>query len=198
MNSRFLPGAASSPRTGPQHIGSGTFKSFGCPCQYEPLGMKRVVSAGRGRSLRDQSSWILSVVLGLLVLLAAAEPGQWVFLGSAPTGQAVTVDAGSVIVDGRRRTAWFRLFTPFQVGQEVPAYLLQVDCADRQVNAMAVRHYGTSGTVAEQRDFGPDGEGAAPVQPETATETIYEALCSNRLGMLLGAQGGLASARTKS
>ena len=107
------------------------------------------------------------------------------FLGSAPTGQAVTVDAASLEIAGDARTAWFRLFAPLEVGREVPAYRLRVDCSDRTVNAMAVRHYGANGEVARQEEHGPSGEGPAPVEAETATDVVFEAVCTQELERLI-------------
>jgi hypothetical protein len=130
--------------------------------------------------LRAQNENSPVLLIHALLLAAASPPERWMLLGSAPTGQSVTVDAASLEVAGDRRRAWFRLFTAAELGRDVPAYRLEIDCEAEMINALAVRHYAADGTRREQ-DFGPAGEGAAPVEAGTATGIAHQALCGLEL-----------------
>jgi len=107
----------------------------------------------------------------------AASPAAWVNLGAAPTGQAIAVDASSLSGSGSARSGWFRLTNPGEVRANT-SYLLRVDCAARTINSMAVRRFDANGAVADSRDFGPNGEGAAPIESGTVMEIAFLALCT--------------------
>lgn len=102
----------------------------------------------------------------------------WVNLGAAPTGQSIAVDASSLVEEGSYRSGWFRLTNPGAAGRSASAFRLQVDCAARTINSMAVRKYGSNGAITEERDFGPGGEGAAAVESGTVMQIAYLALCT--------------------
>lgn len=102
----------------------------------------------------------------------------WVNLGAAATGQSIAVDASSLAEEGSYRSGWFRLTNPGSTARGASAYRLRVDCAARTINSMAVRKYGANGAVAEERDFGRDGEGAAAVESGTVMQIAYLALCT--------------------
>jgi hypothetical protein len=105
----------------------------------------------------------------------AAAATAWVNLGAAPTGQAIAVDAASLSQEGSYRSGWFRLTNPGQ-GRGASSYLLRVDCTARTINSMAVRKPVASGF--EQKDFGPNGEGAAPIENGTVMQIAFLALCT--------------------
>jgi len=107
-----------------------------------------------------------------------APPSVWVNLGSAASGQAIAVEAGSVRQEGAVRTAWFRLTNPGQSAISAPAYRLRIDCAARTINPMAMRRHGPDGGLIAERDHGPAGEGALPVEAGTVMELAYLALCT--------------------
>ena len=109
---------------------------------------------------------------------AAAAASTWVNLGAAASGQSIAVDAASLGEQGSYRSGWFRLTNPGQSTRASPSYLLRVDCAGRTINSMAVRKHGANGAVTEQRSFGPNGEGAAPVENGTVMQIAYLALCT--------------------
>jgi hypothetical protein len=114
---------------------------------------------------------------------AAPVPGGaagplWLNLGAAPTGQAISVNAASLVEEGSTRQAWFRLTDPGASGPSAGSYLLRVDCNARTINAMATRRHGPDGAVVSEHDFGPSGEGAAPVAGGTVMEIAYLALCT--------------------
>jgi hypothetical protein len=102
----------------------------------------------------------------------------WVNLGAAATGQSIAVDASSLSEEGRYRSGWFRLTNPGATARSASSYLLKVDCTARTINSMAVRKYGPSGAITEERAFGPGGEGAAAVEPGTVMQIAYLALCT--------------------
>lgn len=110
----------------------------------------------------------------------AARPAAatWVNLGAAATGQSIAVDASSLSEEGSYRSGWFRLTNPGAAGRSASSFRLQVDCAARTINSMAVRKYGSNGAITEERDFGPGGEGAAAVEAGTVMQIAYLALCT--------------------
>ena len=111
---------------------------------------------------------------------APARPAAsaWVNLGTAATGQSIAVDASSLSEEGSYRSGWFRLTAPGAAARGGASYRLRVDCAARTINSMAVRKYDPSGSVIEERDFGPSGEGAAEIESGTVMQIAYLALCT--------------------
>ena len=108
----------------------------------------------------------------------AAAPQLWVNLGAAASGQAIAVQVASVEQEGNVRTAWFRLTNPGQNAVGAPAYRLRIDCSARTINSMALRQYQPNGAVASEREHGPQGEGALPVEAGTVMELAFLALCT--------------------
>lgn len=106
---------------------------------------------------------------------AAAAPAVWINLGAAATGQAIAIDSASVSPTGPRQ-AWFRVTNPGQTEVSQVAYLLRMDCQARTINPMAARRQ-EAGQVAETRDYGPNGEGALPVETGTVMELAWRSLC---------------------
>jgi hypothetical protein len=102
----------------------------------------------------------------------------WINLGSAPTGQAIAVDAATLAEQAPYREGWFRLSNPGEAGPSARAYLLRVDCSSRTINSMASRRFTPGGDVAEDRDYRPGGEGEAKVEGGTVMEIAYLALCT--------------------
>jgi hypothetical protein len=102
----------------------------------------------------------------------------WLNLGAAPSGQSIAVNASSIVEEAGRREAWFRLTDPGAGAPSANSYLLRIDCGARTMNSMAFRRHGPDGQVAEERDFRPDGEGAAPIAGGTVMEIAYLALCT--------------------
>ena len=102
----------------------------------------------------------------------------WLNLGAAPSGQSIAVNASSIAEEGRTREAWFRLTNPGATGPSGNSYLLKVDCAARTINSLAYRRHAPDGTLAEERDYRPAGEGMAPVAGGTVMEIAYLALCT--------------------
>jgi len=109
---------------------------------------------------------------------ARPEVPLWINLGSAPTGQGIAVDASSLGEEAGLRSAWFRLINPGAAQPGGSSYLLRIDCRARTINQMALRRHGPGGAIVEQRDFGPGGEGAAPVERGTVMEIAYLSLCT--------------------
>jgi hypothetical protein len=107
-----------------------------------------------------------------------SRPATWVNLGAAPTGQAIAVDAASIGQEATMRTAWFRFTNPGESRPSGNAYFLRIDCAAKTINSMALRKHDPAGAVVEQRDYGPAGEGVAPIETGTVMEIAYLALCT--------------------
>ena len=105
-------------------------------------------------------------------------PGGWVNLGAAATGQAIAIDASSLDRSSAPQPqAWFRVANPGETGPSDTSYLLRIDCAGRTINPMAIRKHDPAGTVTEQRDYGPGGEGALPIEAGTVMEVAHRAIC---------------------
>jgi hypothetical protein len=108
---------------------------------------------------------------------AASRPALWVNLGTAPTGQAISVDASSLADGPSWRQAWFRLTNPGQAGAGDIAYLLRIDCAGKNITALGGRKYNPAGTLVEQKDY-PAPEGPLPVETGTVMELAFRGVCS--------------------
>jgi hypothetical protein len=108
----------------------------------------------------------------------APRGSSWLNLGAAPTGQAIAIDAASVQDAPGHREAWFRITNPGDAGPTGAAYRLRVDCSGRTINPMALRKVGSDGAVAEEKNYGPNGEGALKVEGGTVMEIAYLALCT--------------------
>jgi hypothetical protein len=108
----------------------------------------------------------------------SARGSSWLNLGAAPTGQAIAIDAASVQDAPPHREAWFRITNPGDSGPTGAAYRLRIDCSGRTINPMALRKVGSAGTVTEEKNYGPNGEGALKVEGGTVMEIAYLALCT--------------------
>jgi hypothetical protein len=102
----------------------------------------------------------------------------WVDMGASITGQAIEVDAASVDETGASPTGWFRLINPDEEAPTSVSYLLRVDCAKRTINQLGLRRHGEGGTITEERNYGPAGEGPMEVEAETVMEIAYRGLCT--------------------
>lgn len=144
---------------------------------------KRVGVAAEGAAeacgLRATASAAAAEKLQPVASEPAARPvvATWVNLGSAPTGQSIAVDATSLAEQGSYRSGWFRLTNP-GAARGSASYLLRVDCTARTINSMALRKLGPTGAVTEERDFGPNGEGAAAIEDGTVMQIAFLALCT--------------------
>lgn len=117
------------------------------------------------------------LVPGAASAAAAARPALWVNLGTAPTGQAISVDASSLANGPSGRQAWFRLTNPGQSGAGDIAYLLRIDCAAKSITALGGRKYSPAGAMLEQKDY-PAPEGPLPVETGTVMELAFRGVCS--------------------
>lgn len=100
----------------------------------------------------------------------------WVNLGSAPTGQAIALDAGSVGREGHVRTGWFRLTDPNAAPSPI-AYQLWLDCTARTITPLGERRT-RSDAAPEERSYPPQEHRALPVEPSTVMEIAYLSLCT--------------------
>ncbi|MGF1550648.1 MAG: hypothetical protein ACFBQW_09020 [Sphingomonadaceae bacterium] len=105
-------------------------------------------------------------------------PVIWINLGAAATGQKIALDAGSVgRVEGYRE-GWFRLTDPGEDAAAPTAYRLRIDCAAKTIVPMALRRYDAAGEIAEERDYGPEGEETLSVERGTVMEIAWLSLCT--------------------
>jgi hypothetical protein len=108
---------------------------------------------------------------------APARPSLWVNLGTAPTGQAIAVDASSLANGPSWREAWFRLTNPGPVGGGDIAYLLRIDCATKSIIALGGRKYSPAGAMIEQKDY-PKPEGPMAIETGTVMELAFRGVCT--------------------
>jgi hypothetical protein len=101
----------------------------------------------------------------------------WVNLGTAPTGQAISVDASSLVTGPSGREAWFRLTNPGAGGAGDIAYRLRIDCAAKSITALGGRKYSQTGALLEQKDY-PTPEGPLPVEAGTVMELAFRGVCT--------------------
>jgi hypothetical protein len=107
----------------------------------------------------------------------SGRPALWVNLGTAPTGQAIAVDASSLANGPSWRQAWFRLTNPGPSPAGDIAYLLRVDCAAKSITALGGRKYSPAGALIEQKDY-PKPEGPMAVEAGTVMELAYRGVCT--------------------
>ena len=103
-------------------------------------------------------------------------PALWVNLGTAPTGQAIAVDASSIANGPSWRQAWFRLTNPGPSAAGDIAYLLRIDCAAKSITALGGRKYSPAGALIEQKDY-PKPEGPLAVEAGTVMELAFRGVC---------------------
>lgn len=106
-----------------------------------------------------------------------ASQALWVNLGTAPTGQAIAVDASSIANGPSWRQAWFRLTNPGAGGAGDIAYLLRIDCAAKSITALGGRKYNPAGALIEQKDY-PKPEGPLAVETGTVMELAFRGVCT--------------------
>ena len=104
-------------------------------------------------------------------------PPLWVNLGTAASGQAISVDASSLQNDPSSRQGWFRLANPGESGPGALSYRLRIDCPGHAITATAGRKYGAEGQVIEQKEYA-EPQGPLPIETGTVMEVAYRALCS--------------------
>jgi hypothetical protein len=112
--------------------------------------------------------------------LPAPSPGAaslWVNLGTAASGQSISVDASSLVNDPGSRQGWFRLANPGESGPGALSYRLRIDCPGHSITATAGRKYGPDGGVTEEKAYAQP-QGPLPIETGTVMEVAYRALCS--------------------
>jgi hypothetical protein len=102
----------------------------------------------------------------------------WLNLGAAGSGQAIAVDAGSLVQEGNNRTAWFRLTNPGAQASTGLTYLLRIDCAARTISPRADRRQDAEGNVVESREYPPEEQGPLPIEGGTVMEIAFLSLCT--------------------
>lgn len=103
---------------------------------------------------------------------------RWLDLGTAPTGQGISVDVSSIQNGTGWRQGWFRMSNPGETGPGLVSYHLRVDCAANTITPMAARKYDAQGAILEQVDHGPEWAVPLPVDPGTVMEIAHRALCT--------------------
>ena len=164
----YVAGLAKDPR-----VGVGTRQALeACSVSAAPA-----ISRAPGTNVPPPSAPASSTGLVPGAPAPAARPALWVNLGTAPTGQAISVDASSLVDSASARQAWFRLTNPGQSGAGDIAYLLRIDCAAKSITALGGRKYSPAGAMLEQKDY-PAPEGPLPVETGTVMELAFRGVCS--------------------
>jgi hypothetical protein len=105
---------------------------------------------------------------------ATAAAPTWLNLGAAGSGQTIAVNAATIVQQGDRRTAWFRLTDPGAAASP-DTFLLDVDCTHRTINAKARERRDATGALAQHVDY-PDNPLA--VEGGTVMEIAWLSLCT--------------------
>jgi hypothetical protein len=105
----------------------------------------------------------------------APRGANWLNLGAATSGQTIAIDASTLVREGDRRTAWFRLTDPGTAAPSDNAYLLRVDCTARTIDARARERRSAEGVVSEHVDY-PDNP--LRVEGGTVMEIAFLSLCT--------------------
>lgn len=108
---------------------------------------------------------------------APPRPVTWLNLGTAGSGQAIAVDAGSVERQPGSGRAWFRLINPDTPPSGI-SYLLQIDCAARTIAAVARRTHDSAGAMTEYREYGPPDSNPGLVESGTVMEIAFLSICT--------------------
>ena len=109
---------------------------------------------------------------------SATGASVWLNLGVAATGQSISVDASSVENGPGFRKGWFRMTNPEAGKPGDISYLLKIDCTAKTITPMGGRKHDASGAVIEEKAYGPDWEGALPIEEGTVMEIAYRSLCA--------------------
>lgn len=109
---------------------------------------------------------------------AAAEPAQrpriWLNLGAADSGQSIAIDASTIVEEGDRRYAWFRLTEPDAKASR-DTFLLDIDCRKRTINPKERQRLNEDGSVADRVEY-PDNPLA--VEDGTVMRIAWLSLCT--------------------
>jgi hypothetical protein len=111
------------------------------------------------------------------VAAATERPPLWVNLGTAPTGQGISIDASGIVNTGGYREAWFRLLNGDRSSVGDLGYRLRIDCAAGTIMALAGRKYAPNGTLIEQKEY-PKPEGPMPIEKGTVLELAFRGVCT--------------------
>jgi len=104
-------------------------------------------------------------------------PPLWVNLGTAPTGQGISIDASAIVNTATYREAWFRLLNGDRSSVGDLGYRLRIDCATGTIMALAGRKYAPNGTLIEQKEY-PKPEGPMPIEKGTVLELAFRGVCT--------------------
>lgn len=101
----------------------------------------------------------------------------WLNLGAAASGQAISIDGGSVEREGETRTAWFRMIDP-GTGPSLTWFQLRVNCAAQTIEPVARRKVDANGLQIEHEVYPAGYERPGQVEAGTVTEIAYLSLCT--------------------
>lgn len=101
----------------------------------------------------------------------------WLNLGSAGSGQAISIDGSSVDREENARTAWFRMIDP-EATPSLTWYRLRVHCTDRTIQPVARRRVDAEGRELEHQIYPDDYERPTAVEGGTVTEIAWLSLCT--------------------
>jgi hypothetical protein len=186
LSSHLTPGGQNPGALGPNeflyvaglvkdpNVGLGTRAAFmACGIGAPP----RIAATSATRPAQPATSPGLQPGAPLSGAPASGAAPLWVNLGTAASGQAISVDASSLTNDPGARQGWFRLANPGESGPGALSYRLRIDCPGHAIIATAGRKYGPNGEVAEQKDYAQP-QGPLSIEAGTVMEVAYRALCS--------------------
>jgi hypothetical protein len=102
----------------------------------------------------------------------------WLNLGSAPSGQSISIDATSLRQEGTARIAWFRMTDPETGQPTLNSYRLRIDCSNRMYAPLGWRRFDEAGAIVDTRDYTAEVAPPQEVEAGTVTEIAFLSLCT--------------------
>lgn len=166
-----VPVAGALPTTGPAEAGTGGLSAGRVLTGPDA----EAIFAGRAPAPGSPSGGTLATS-GAASGAAMLNP-LWLNLGSAGSGQSISIDGASVEREEDARTAWFRMVDP-DATPSLTWYRLRVECSGRTVQPVARRRVDAEGRELEHQVYPENYERPAAIEAGTVTEIAWLSLCT--------------------
>ena len=117
--------------------------------------------------------------------IAIADPGpSWDYIGMSQSGLRIFVDRASVMVVGSTRDVMVRLGSPGTITGKIVVVQQRQEqvCAAKRWRQLSYRAFDADGNVVAQSPTGAAPTPSLPVEPDSISEAVHDAVCPNRLG----------------
>jgi hypothetical protein len=119
----------------------------------------------------------LALLTPLLVATQAAQPDRWVYVATTDRGTEWYVDSSRFQIDGRLRTAWFRLDhqNDRTTSYRQTMYRMEIDCAAMRWRLLSATEYRPDGTSNSPDVYTSTG---SDIVPDSAMELAARVTCA--------------------